>query len=385
MDTPIQFVDLKKQYAPLKEEILTGISEVLDGMHLFLGDNVQAFEKEFAAFCGVKHGIGISDGTSALHVILRAMEIGPGDEVITVPNTFIATAEAITMAGASMVLVDIDPATYLMDLDRVEEKITPKTKAIMPVHLYGQMVNMDRLREIADRHGLRIIEDTCQAHGAEFNGKQAAGLGDAAAYSFYFSKNLGGYGEGGFVTTNDDELARKMRMIRDHGSERRYCHDLLGMNARLDEIQAVVLRVKLKHLAEWNIARRQHAELYRKLLADLPVTAPLEAESARHVYHLFVVRAPERDALQAYLKDHGIFTGIHYPIPIHLQTAFGFMGHKAGDFPVTERAVGEILSLPMFAELTDAEIVRIADTIREFYLTKGGIQQAPETMAKISN
>jgi dTDP-4-amino-4,6-dideoxygalactose transaminase len=384
MESPIQFVDLKKQYAPLKEEILSGISQVLEGMHLFLGDNVQAFEKEFAAFCGVKHGIGISDGTSALHVILRAMDIGPGDEVITVPNTFIATAEAITMAGASMVLVDIDPATYLMDLDKVEEKITPRTKAIMPVHLYGQMVNMDRLREIADRHGLRIIEDTCQAHGAEFNGRQAAGLGDAAAYSFYFSKNLGAYGEGGFVTTNNDELARKVRMIRDHGSERRYCHDLIGMNARLDEIQAVVLRVKLKHLSEWNSDRRQHADLYRKLLADTLVTPPVEADGAKHVYHLFVVRAPERDALQAYLKDHGIFTGIHYPIPIHLQNAFAYLGHKAGDFPVTEKAVGEILSLPMFAELTDEEIVRIADTIKEFYAGRGEIQQSPEMMAKIS-
>ncbi len=384
MESPIQFVDLKKQYAPLKEEILSGISQVLEGMHLFLGDNVQAFEKEFAAFCGVKHGIGISDGTSALHVILRAMDIGPGDEVITVPNTFIATAEAITMAGASMVLVDIDPATYLMDLDKVEEKITPRTKAIMPVHLYGQMVNMDRLREIADRHGLRIIEDTCQAHGAEFNGRQAAGLGDAAAYSFYFSKNLGAYGEGGFVTTNNDELARKVRMIRDHGSERRYCHDLIGMNARLDEIQAVVLRVKLKHLAEWNSDRRQHADLYRKLLADTLVTPPVEADGAKHVYHLFVVRAPERDALQAYLKDQGIFTGIHYPIPIHLQNAFAYLGHKTGDFPVTEKAVGEILSLPMFAELTDEEIVRIADTIKEFYAGRGEIQQSPEMMAKIS-
>lgn len=283
-----------------------------------------------------------------------------------------------------MVLVDIDPATYLMDLDKVEEKITPRTKAIMPVHLYGQMVNMDRLREIADRHGLRIIEDTCQAHGAEFNGRQAAGLGDAAAYSFYFSKNLGAYGEGGFVTTNNDELARKVRMIRDHGSERRYCHDLIGMNARLDEIQAVVLRVKLKHLAEWNSDRRQHADLYRKLLADTLVTPPVEADGAKHVYHLFVVRAPERDALQAYLKDHGIFTGIHYPIPIHLQNAFAYLGHKAGDFPVTEKAVGEILSLPMFAELTDEEIVRIADTIKEFYAGRGEIQQSPEMMAKIS-
>ena len=263
MANNIQFVDLKAQYAPLKEEILAGISQVLDGMHLFLGENVQAFEKEFADFCGVKHGIGVSDGTTALHVILRALEIGPGDEVITVPNTFIATAEALAMAGATPVFVDIDPQTYLMDLDQVEAKITPQTKAIMPVHLYGQMLDMEHLREIADRHGLKIIEDACQAHGAEFNGKQAAGLGDAAAYSFYFSKNLGGYGEGGFISTNDDETARRVRMIRDHGSERRYCHDLIGMNGRLDEIQAVVLRVKLKHLADWNDSRRKHADLYK--------------------------------------------------------------------------------------------------------------------------
>lgn len=385
METPIQFVDLKKQYAPLKEEILTGISQVLDGMHLFLGDNVQEFEKEFAEFCGIKHGIGVSDGTSALHIILRAMDIGPGDEVITVPNTFIATAEAIALTGAKPVLVDIDPQTYLMDLDKVEDKITPRTKVILPVHLYGQMVNMDRLRAIADRHGLKIIEDTCQAHGAEFNGKQAGRLGDAAAYSFYFSKNLGGYGEGGFVSTNDDDLARKVRMIRDHGSERKYCHDLIGMNARLDEIQAVVLLVKLKHLEEWNNARRDHAKLYCQLLADSPVILPVEAEGAKHVYHLFVIRVPQRDDLQNFLKEKGIFTGIHYPIPVHLQNAFASLGHKAGDFPVTEKAVGEILSLPMFAELTDEEIVRITDTIKAFYNGRGQMQQAGEFTAQITH
>lgn len=367
MATNIQFVDLKKQYAPLKEEILAGISEVLEGMHLFLGDNVQALEKEFAAFCGVKHGIGVSDGTSALHVILRAMEIGPGDEIISVANTFIATAEAIAMVGATPVFMDIDPKTYLMNLEQVEAKITPRTKAIMPVHLYGQMVNMERLRAIADRHGLKIIEDACQAHGAEFHGRQAANLGDAAAYSFYYSKNLGAYGEGGFISTNDDEIARRVRMIRDHGSEKKYCHDMVGMNARLDEVQAVVVRAKLKHLDDWNNDRRRHAALFAELLADSPVTVPVEAEGAKHVYHLYVIRAPMRDQLQAYLKDQGIFTGIHYPIPIHLQKAFAFLGHHAGDLPVTEKAVGEILSLPMFAELSDEEIVRVADEIKSFY------------------
>ena len=367
MENPIQFVDLKKQYAPLKEEILAGISQVLEGMHLFLGENVQSFENEFADYCRVKHGIGISDGTSALHVILRALEIGPGDEVITVPNTFIATAEAIHMAGAKPVLVDIDPKTFLMDLDQVEAKITPRTRAIMPVHLYGQMADMDKLHSIAVRHGLKIIEDACQAHGAEFNGKPPAAEGDAAAYSFYFSKNLGGYGEGGFVTTNDDEMARRVRMIRDHGSEKRYCHDLIGMNARLDELQAVVLRTKLKHLADWVDSRRQNAALYNELLASTPAVPTLQAEGARHVYHLYVIRAPQRDELQNYLKDHGIFTGIHYPIPIHMQKAFAFLGYKEGDFPVTEKAVTEILSLPMFAELTTDEIYRIVNTIKDFY------------------
>jgi dTDP-4-amino-4,6-dideoxygalactose transaminase len=363
----IQFVDLKKQYAPLKEEILAGISHVLDGMHLFLGENVQALERDFAAFCGAKYGIGVSDGTTALHVILRALEIGPGDEVITVSHTFIATAEAIVLVGATPVFVDIDPQTYLMNLDEVEAKITPRTRAILPVHLYGQMVDMPRLREIADQYGLKLIEDACQAHGAEFGGHRAGSLGDAAAFSFYFSKNLGAYGEGGFVATNDDELARRVRMIRDHGSERKYCHDLIGMNARLDEIQAVVLRAKLKHLEAWNEARRAHAALYNELLKGTPVVTPLECPEARHVYHLYVVRAPNRDALQAHLKSQGIFTGIHYPIPIHLQKAMEYLGSWQGAFPHTERAVMEILSLPMFAELEDEDIARVAGEVKAFY------------------
>jgi dTDP-4-amino-4,6-dideoxygalactose transaminase len=363
----IQFVDLRKQYAPFKEEILSGIEKVLDGMQLFLGENVQQLEKDFAHFCGAAHGIGVSDGTSALHVILRALDIGTGDEVITVSNTFIATGEAIVLAGAKPVFVDIDPSTYLMDVSQVEAKITPRTKAILPVHLYGQTVDMDPLLEIASKHGLRVIEDACQAHGAEYKGRKAGTLGDAAAFSFYFSKNLGAYGEGGFISTNNSELATKMRMLRDHGSGTRYHHDLIGFNARLDEIQAVVLRAKLPHLAEWNEQRREHARLYNELLKGTPVKTPTELAGNTPVYHLYVISTPKRDDLQAALKEQGIFTGIHYPIPLHLQKAMEFLGYKKGDLPVTEKAVTDILSLPMFAELTDEQITTVANSIKSFW------------------
>jgi len=367
----IQFVDLRKQYAPFKEEILAGIEKALDGMYLFLGENVQALEKEFSGFCGAAHGIGVSDGTAALHIILRAMGIGAGDEVITVSHTFIATAEAIVLAGAKPVFVDVDPSTYLMDISQIEAKITPQTKAILPVHLYGQTVDMDAIMEIASRHGLRVIEDACQAHGAEYKGKKAGNLGDAAAFSFYFSKNLGAYGEGGFITTNDDELAKRIRMIRDHGSGERYHHDLIGFNGRLDEIQAVALRAKLPHLAEWCEKRRENARLYSELLKDTPVITPVELPDNTAVYHLYVINAPKRDELQAWLKEKGVFTGIHYPIPIHQQKATEFLGYQTGDFPVTEKVTKQILSLPMFAELTAQEIEFVADSIKAFYQTTG--------------
>jgi dTDP-4-amino-4,6-dideoxygalactose transaminase len=363
----VQFVDLRKQYAPFKDDILSGISRVLDGMQLFLGENVQALEKEFAEFCGAAHGIGVSDGTTALHVILRAMDIGPGDEVITVSHTFIATAEAIVLSGAKPVFVDIDPSTYLMDVSQVEAKITPRTKAILPVHLYGQTVDMDPLLEIASRHGLRVIEDACQAHGAEYKGRKAGTLGDAAGFSFYYSKNLGAYGEGGFISTNNSELAAKMRKVRDHGSGVRYHHDLIGVNGRLDEIQAVVLRAKLSHLSEWNEKRREHARLYNELLKGTSVITPVECSGNTPVYHLYVIRTPKRDELQAFLKDQDIFTGIHYPIPVHLQKAMEFMGYKQGDLPVTEQVVTEILSLPMYAEISDDEIKYVTESIRTFY------------------
>jgi dTDP-4-amino-4,6-dideoxygalactose transaminase len=363
----IPFVDLRKQYAPFKDEILSGISKVLDGMQLFLGENVQQLEKEFAQFCGAAHGIGVSDGTSALQIILRAMDIGPGDEVITVSHTFIATAEAIVLTGATPVFVDIDPVTCLMDVSQVEAKITSRTKAILPVHLYGQTVDMDPLLDIASRHGLRVVEDACQAHGAEYKGRKAGTLGDAAGFSFYYSKNLGAYGEGGFISTNDSELAAKMRKIRDHGSGVRYHHDLIGVNGRLDEIQAVILRAKLPYLAAWNEKRREHARLYSDLLKGTSVVVPAENSDKTPVYHLYVIRTQKRDELQAFLKEKGVYTGIHYPIPVHLQKAMDFLGYKQGDLPVTEQAVAEILSLPMYAEISDEEIKYVVDSIRTFY------------------
>lgn len=362
----IPFVDLKIQYAPLKEEILNGISKVFDSMQLFLGENVQGLEREFAQFCGSPHGIGVSDGTNALHIILRALEIGPGDEVITVSHSFIATTEAILLTGAQPVFVDIDPDTYLMDVSQVEAKITARTKAILPVHLYGQTVDMDPLLEIASRHRLRVVEDCAQAHGAVYKGRKAGTMGDAGGFSFYFSKNLGAYGEGGFITARDAELASKIRKVRDHGSGSKYHHDMVGLNGRLDEIQAVVLRAKLPHLGEWNQKRREHAAKYNNLLQGLPVQTPTELADNQHVYHLYVIRVSNRDQLQSYLKEQGVFTGIHYPVPIHLQQAVANLGYTKGSLPVTERITSEILSLPMYAELTDDQIGYVVSNITEF-------------------
>ena len=363
----IPLVDLHAQYVPLKDEIFSEMEKVFESMHLFLGENVQVLEKDFAQFCGAQFGIGVSDGTAALQIILRALGIGPGDEVITVSQTFIATAEAIVLAGAIPVFVDIKGDTCLMDVDEVEAKITPRTKAILPVHLYGQTVDMDPLLKIASRHHLKVIEDACQAHGASYKGSRAGSLGDAAGFSFYYSKNLGALGEGGFITTSDPEIARKARMIRDHGSERRYYHDLVGFNGRLDEIQAVVLRAKLPHLVEYNELRRKHALRYNELLSSLPVITPIERPENQHIYHMYVIQAPRRDELQIWLKERGIGTGIHYPVPIHLQNSMSDLGGKKGDFPVTEKVVDQVLSLPMYAELTDDAIRTVASSINEFY------------------
>jgi dTDP-4-amino-4,6-dideoxygalactose transaminase len=364
----IPLVDLYAQYQPLKEEILGRIGEILDGMRLFLGPNVQAFEREFAAYQEVGHAVGISDGTTALRLALLACGVGAGDEVITASHTFIATAEAIALVGARPVFVDVDPCTYTIDVAQIEGRITPRTRAIIPVHLYGQPADMDPIMGIADRRGLWVIEDACQAHGARYRGRRTGGLGHMAAFSFYYSKNLGAYGEAGIVATNGEELARKVRMLRDHGSPQRYYHEMIGLNGRLDEMQAAVLRAKLPHLEEWNEQRRAHAAHYRELLSGLDeVTLPEVAGYAEHVYHLYVVRVPRRDELKEVLARQGIGTGIHYPIPCHLQPAFRYLGYQVGDLPATERVAGEVLSLPMYPELTAEQRLYVVNAIREFY------------------
>jgi dTDP-4-amino-4,6-dideoxygalactose transaminase len=363
MNDPVPFVDLKAQYEPLKAQIQTAWDEALSSMRLFLGPNVQAFEKDFAAYCGVTDAIGVSDGTTALHLALRACGIGQGDEVITVSHTFIATAEAILLAGARPVFVDIDPATYTMDATQIESAITPRTRAILPVHLYGQCADMDPILQIASRHGLFVIEDACQAHGASYKGRKAGSMGTLAAFSFYFSKNLGAYGEGGLVTTNDPTLAQRVRMMRDHGSEKRYYHEILGLNGRLDELQAAVLRVKLPHLNAWNENRRQVASFYNQALSRENLHTPLEAPGNHHVYHLYVIRTVDREGLRARLNERNIGTGIHYPVPIHLQKTFAEFEFARQSLPITEQVVGQILSLPIYPELTQAQAERVVEEV----------------------
>lgn len=367
----IPLVDLRAQHEPLRDEIRQAWDEVLGGMRLFLGPNVQAFEQEFAAYCGVAHAIGVSDGTTALQLALRACGVGPGDEVITVSHTFIATVEAILLVGARPVFVDVNPQTCTMDVEHVEAKVAERTRAILPVHLYGQCADVDPIVEIANRHGLYVIEDACQAHGAEYRGRKAGGLGTLAAFSFYYSKNLGAYGEGGMVTTDDEELARRVRMLRDHGSEQRYHHDSIGLNGRLDELQAAVLRIKLRHLDEWNERRRQNAALYNQALEDVNVITPFAAPYGQHVYHLYVIRTTQRDTLRGWLIGQGIGAGIHYPIPVHLQKACADCGYGVGSLPVTEALVGEILSLPMYPELSEVQIARVVEQICEFFASHG--------------
>jgi dTDP-4-amino-4,6-dideoxygalactose transaminase len=365
----IPLVDLKKQYQGIKGEILAEIGEALDGMQLFLGKNVQTFESDFAAYCSTDYAIGVGSGTDALHLALLALDIGPGDEVITVSNTFFATVEAIALVGARAVFVDIDPDTYNMDPSQIEEAITERTRAIIPVHLYGQPADMDPILEIARSHRIKVIEDACQAHGAEYKGRRTGSLGDIGCFSFYFTKNLGAYGEAGMITTSDPEIAKKCRLLRDHGQDPKYYHSLFGLNDRIDEIQAAVLKVKLPHLDEWTESRRNIAQAYN---AGLPesIVKPQEKEWAKHVYHLYVVRTSNRDELRAWLETKGVSTGMHYPVPIHLQEAWRNYG--GGDFylPVTERVVGEILSLPMYPELSTEEVDYICNCVKEFNESK---------------
>ncbi len=344
----IPFVDLKAQYASIKTEVNAAIQGVLDSCQFTLGTEVAAFENEFAAYCQTAHGIGVNNGTSALHLALLAADIGPGDEVITVPFTFVATVSAIYYTGATPVFVDIDPRTFTMDVGAIEAAITERTKAILPVHLYGQPADMDPILEIARRQGLLVIEDAAQAHGAEYKGRRAGSLGDMGCFSFYPGKNLGAYGEGGMVVTSNADYTRTIRMLRDWGAEKKYQHVLKGYNYRMEGIQGAVLRVKLRHLEAWTEARRAAAARYDGLLAGSGVATPEAMAYARHVYHVYAIRSSHRQQWQEALHAQGIQTGIHYPIPIHLLPAFADLGYKAGQFPHSEQAANEVLSLPMF-------------------------------------
>lgn len=377
----VPLVDLAAQYAAISEEIDEAISRVVRGTAYILGRELSLFEEEFAAYCEVRCAVGVDSGTSALELALRAHGIGPGDEVITVANTFIATALAISHCGATPVLVDADPETYTIDVSQLEMMITDRTRAIIPVHLYGHPADMDPIMTVARRRGLVVIEDACQAHGARYKGRRVGSLGHAAAFSFYPAKNLGAYGDGGIVVTNDEGVADRVRLLRDYGQRQKYRHELRGYNRRLDTLQAAVLRVKLRYLDAWNAARRKHAHLYHQLLGSGGATLPAHAAYAEPVWHLYVVQVADRDALARHLAAHGIGTGVHYPVPIHLQPAYGDLGHQRGDFPFSEHAAGRILSLPMYAELTPALIAQVAWSVGQFLAQHAGRRPVAPSIA----
>jgi len=354
MDIPL--VDLKAQYKSIKPEIDAAIQDVLDNTAFIMGEQVKSFEKNFAEYCQVKHAIGVANGTTALRLALIACGVGPGDEVITTPHTFAATIEAIIDCGAKPVFGEIFEKSYNLAYESIEPLITEKTKAILPVHLYGKMCDMEHIMEIAEKHGLKVIEDACQAHGAEWKGKRAGSYGDAAAFSFYPGKNLGAYGDAGAVVTNNDEIAEKVTLMRNHGRKSKYEHSSFGTNERIDALQCAILNVKMKHIEEWTEKRRQNAKIYDKLLEGAGIGLPTHCENSKDVYHLYVVRTKNRDEILAKMNEAGIGAGIHYPIPLHLQPAYKDLGYKEGDFPITEKVCKEILSLPMYPELTRDQI-----------------------------
>ncbi len=364
----IPLVDLSAQYQSIKQEVLSAFEDVLESMQLFLGPQTRAFEDEFAAYCGCRSGIGVSNGTDALEVALRACEIGPGDEVITVANTFIATVEAIVLVGATPVFVDIDPETYTMDYRQLDAALTPRTRAIIPVHLYGHPVDMQPVMDFAHAHNLWVIEDASQAHGATYCGQHVGSLGDIGCFSLYYSKNLGAYGEAGICVTNNMQLAEKMQMIRDHGSRERYRHEMMGTNARLDELQAAVLRIKLRYLTQWNATRQAHAQIYSSELREYVTSVPVVRSWGTHVYCYYVIQLPRRDEVRKLLEQEGISTGIHYPVPIHLQpvsATYGYGPQAEGLLPVSETAARQIVSLPLYAELTDEQIERVINAVKK--------------------
>ncbi len=362
----VPFLDLKAQYASIKQEVDTAIQNVLNDSAFVLGKYVQQFETDFANYIGVKHAVAMNSGTAALHVALLALGIGKGDEVITVPNTFFATAEAISLTGAMPVFIDIDEATFNMDQKLLEKAITEKTKAIIPVHLYGQPCDMDGIRMVADRHGIPIVEDACQAVAAEYRGKKAGSIGKIGCFSFYPGKNLGAYGEGGMITTNDEHVTEMARLYRAHGENPKNFHKVIGLNYRLEGMQGAILSAKLKHLDAWTQKRQENASYYGTVLKDNGIILPKVAPDRTHVFHLYVIRSKDRDALKAHLEAAGISTGIHYLKPIHTQEAYAHLGLNEGMFPVAERVMKEILSLPMFPELTKEQMDYIAERIRAF-------------------
>ena len=359
----VPFVDLKQQYISIKSEVDAAIAGVIENTSFILGPQVRAFETAFAQYTGARACIAVNSGTAALQLALMALGIGAGDEVIVPSFTFFATAEAVSVLGATPVFVDVDPVSYTVTAATIERAITSRTRAIIPVHLYGQAADLDPIFEVARKHNLRVIEDAAQAHGAEYKGKRVGGLGSAGCFSFYPSKNLGAYGEAGAVVTNDEELATRLRLLRDHGSTSKYAHAIVGYNFRMEEIQAAVLNVKLTHLNDWNDARRARATQYDAALSNATIVLPRELDYARHVYHVYAVQSDNRDELQKRLTAAGVQTGVHYPIPIHLQPAYKSLGYNPGDLPVTESLAERVLSLPMFPELNNAQIERVTETI----------------------
>ncbi|HLL80637.1 MAG TPA: DegT/DnrJ/EryC1/StrS family aminotransferase [Ktedonobacteraceae bacterium] len=362
--------DLQAEFQSIKHEVMPAIERVLDGMQLFLGPQCHRFEEDFARYCGSRYGVAVSNGTDALVLALRACQVSAGDEVITVANTFIATVEAIAQVGARPVFIDIDPQTYVMDWRQIEAVVTPRTRAIIPVHLFGHPVEMQPVLDIARRHNLRVIEDASQAHGATYQGRRVGSFGDIACFSLYYSKNLGAYGEAGICTTGNGELAETLRILRDHGSRVRYQHDLLGMNNRIDELQAAILNVKLPYLDRWNARRQSHARAYNDALQDIVEQIPVARSWASHVYYVYVIQVRERDHFRNALQQAAIGTGVHYPIPLHLQSACRHYGYAPGSLPITEAASERIVSLPMYPELTGEQIERVISTIRLSRVTR---------------
>ncbi|HEX6764307.1 MAG TPA: DegT/DnrJ/EryC1/StrS family aminotransferase [Polyangiaceae bacterium] len=362
----IPFVDLKAQYQSIKSEIDAAVIAVFESTQFVLGSAVAGFEKAFAAYSKAEHAVGVNSGTSAIQLALQAADIGRGDEVITTPFTFVATVSAIDYTNAKPVFVDIDPRSCTIDPAKIEAAITPRTKAIVPVHLHGRPADMDPILDIAKRRKLLVIEDAAQAHGAEYKGRRIGSLGDLACFSFYPGKNLGAYGEGGAVTTNNPDFAKRLRMLRDWGSEKKYYHDIKGGNFRLEGVQGAVLGVKMKYIEAWTEARRAHARRYGEAFAGSAFNPPDVPAELRHVFHVYALRHPRRDALQAHLTARGVGTGIHYPVPVHLQKCFAELGHKPGDFPHSERASAETLSIPMFPELTAAQVDEVIAAVRDF-------------------